>query len=63
MSGQLESRHFFREQDTVEHLDGRSGIVTEGHSLFATILWADGSREEVDQFDPAVVVVERHEEE
>lgn len=61
MSGQLESRHFFREQDTVEHLDGRAGVVTEGHSLFVTIEWSDGSREEVDQFDPAVVVVERHE--
>lgn len=59
MSGQLESRHFFRDRDTVERIDGAVGTVLVGHSLFATIEWRDGRREEVEQFDPSVVVVER----
>lgn len=59
VSGQLESRHFFRERDTVQHLNGTTGTVVNGQSLYATIDWADGRREEVDQFDPDVMVVER----
>lgn len=61
MSVQLESRHFFRMRDTVQHLNGQTGTVAEGHSLYATIVWQDGRREEVDQFDPFVVVIERAE--
>lgn len=61
MSGQLESRHFFRDRDTVEHVDGLVGTVVSGHSLYATIAWMDGRCEEVEQFDPSVVVVERAE--
>lgn len=59
MSRQLESHHFFRDQDTVQHTDGRQGVVTEGHSLFATVEWEGGVREEVEQFDPAVTVLQR----
>ena len=59
MSIQLESRHFFRARDTVQHLDGQLGTVVEGHALYATVTWSDGRQEEVDQFDPAVFVVER----
>lgn len=59
MSGQLESRHFFRERDVVQDLDGFFGTVVSGEALYATIDWTDGRREEVEQFDPSVVVVER----
>lgn len=59
MSGQLESRHYFRENDTVQHVEGPFGVVREAFALFALILWDDGRRTEVDQFDPAIVVVER----
>lgn len=59
MGGQLESRHFFRDNDRVQHIDGRQGLVTEGQSLFAMVEWEDGERGEVEQFDPAVVVLER----
>lgn len=59
MSGQLESRHYFRENDRVQHLEGPFGVVREGYALFAVILWDDGGRSEVDQFDPRIVVVER----
>jgi hypothetical protein len=61
VSGQLESRHFFRDRDTVRHVDGFEGTVESGHALYATIAWVDGRREEVEQFDPAVVVIERAE--
>lgn len=61
MSGQLESRHFFRDRDTVQHIDGFMGTVESGHALYATITWIDGRREEVEQFDPSVVVIERAE--
>lgn len=57
----MESRHFFRDRDTVEHVDGLVGTVESGHALYATIAWLDGRREEVDQFDPSVVVIERAE--
>jgi hypothetical protein len=63
VSGQTESRHYFRVRDRVRHLNGDLGTVVERFSLYATVLWADGRREEVDQFDPLVVVVERAESE
>lgn len=59
MSGQLESRHYFRENDTVQHLEGQFGVVRDSFALFAVIVWDDGRTSEVDQFDPAIVVVER----
>lgn len=59
MSGQLESQHFFREGDTVRSLDGRVGRVDDSFALYATIAWDDGTRAEVDQFEPGVVVIER----
>lgn len=59
MTAQLESRHFFRAQDTVEHRDGRIGTVLDAYALFATVHWRDGRRDEIDQFDPTVVVIER----
>lgn len=62
MSGQLESRHFFRERDTVQDLAGRMGTVVNGFALYATVEWTDGRAEEIDQFDPSVVVIERAEE-
>lgn len=61
MSVQLESRHFFRAGDTVEHRSGEAGKVVEGFALYATVVWADGRREEIEQFDPFVVVTERAE--
>lgn len=59
MSGQLESRHYFRENDQVQHFQGEHGVVVESLALFAIIAWGDGRRTEVDQFDPSVIVVER----
>jgi len=59
VSGQLESRHFFRERDTVQHRDGLTGTVIDGHALYALVAWSDGRCEEVDQFEPSVVVIER----
>jgi hypothetical protein len=61
VSVQLESRHFFRVRDRVQHLDGLFGTVVDSQALYATIDWSDGRREEVDQFDPRVVVVDRAE--
>lgn len=61
MSAQLESRHFFRARDTVQHRNGSYGTVVEGWALYAVVEWDDGRREEVDQFDPAVVVIDRAE--
>ncbi len=59
MSKQLESRHFFRARDTVQHLDGQLGTVVDGHPLYAVVAWSDGRCEEVEQFDPFVMVIER----
>jgi hypothetical protein len=59
----MESRHYFRVRDQVRHLDGSVGMVVERFSLYATVQWSDGRRQEVDQFDPLVVVVERAESE
>ena len=61
MSGQLESRHFFRAGDTVQHRDGRWGRVVEALALYAMVEWDDLSRQEIDQFEPLVEVVERAE--
>jgi hypothetical protein len=61
VSGQLESRHFFRTKDTVQHVDGFNGTVIESRALYATIRWDDDRHEEIDQFDPRVVVLERAE--
>jgi hypothetical protein len=59
VSHQLESRHFYRTRDRVCDRDGRSGEVVDGRPLYARIRWDDGEEQEVDQFEPLVVVVER----
>lgn len=51
-----------RVRDTVQSRNGGFGRVVEEWALYAVVEWADGRREEVDQFDPGVVVVERAEE-
>jgi hypothetical protein len=61
VSGQLESHHFFRTGDTVRALDGRMGSITEGRALYAVIEWDDTSVQEIDQFDPSILVVQRAE--
>jgi hypothetical protein len=43
----------------VQDRDGRTGTVAEVQSLYATVVWEDGAREEVDQFDPRVLVIQR----
>ena len=55
----MESRHFLKSGDQVEHIAGRSGVVLEGFALFAVVRWDDGREEEVDQLDPRVAVTER----
>lgn len=55
----MESRHFLRVRDTVQDRNGVYGTVVEEWALYAIVGWADGRTEEVDQFDPTVVVVER----
>lgn len=59
MSTQLESRHFLKQGDAVQHIGGRHGVVLESYALYAVIRWEDGRQEEVDQLDPAVSVTER----
>jgi hypothetical protein len=59
VTGQLESRHFFRMRDTVQHFDGTPGMVVDAQTLYATVVWDDGRREEIDQFDPRVEVIQR----
>lgn len=59
MSHQLESRHFFRARDAVQRRDGREGEVVEAWALYARIRWEGGGEEEVDQFDPRIVVLQR----
>jgi hypothetical protein len=58
VSGQLESRHFFRMRDTVQHIDGTFGTVVEFQTLYASVVWDDGRREEIEQFDPRVEVIQ-----
>lgn len=43
----------------MEHRDGSLGVVAFSQALYAVIDWDDGRREEIDQFDPAVAVLER----
>lgn len=59
MSVQLESRHFFKAEDVVQHVSGRTGKVLDALALYARVRWDDGREEEVDQLDPAIEVVER----
>jgi hypothetical protein len=59
LSHQLESVHYLRTGDEVRHADGRTGRVEEALTLYAVVGWDDGRREEVDQLDPRIVVVER----
>jgi hypothetical protein len=59
VSTQLESRHFLKPGDTVQHVGGGMGTVLESFALYAVVRWEDGRREEVDQLDPAVFVTER----
>ena len=59
MSLQMESRHFLKVDDTVEDLSGNVGRVTESFALYAVVAWRDGRRQEVDQFEPRIWVVQR----
>jgi hypothetical protein len=59
VSTQLESRHFLKTGDAVQHVDGRTGTVAEAFALYAVVRWEDGRQEEVDQLDPRVFVTER----
>ena len=59
MTGQLESRHFFRAGDLVRSLDGRTGQVIEAWTLYVVVEWSDGGRGDVEQFDETVFVEER----
>lgn len=59
MSTQLESRHFLKSGDAVQHVGGRTGSVVESFALYAVVRWEDGRQEEVDQLDPTVFVTER----
>jgi hypothetical protein len=43
----------------VQDRNGRTGTVVEVQSLYATVAWEDGAREEIDQFDPRVLVIQR----
>jgi len=65
LSGQNESLHFFRTGDSVRSIDGRLGTITEGLALYAIVRWEDQIEEsgadEIDQFDPGVVVMRRSE--
>lgn len=61
VSAQTESSHFFQARDTVRHRDGTTGTVLDGRSLYALVAWEDGRREEIDQFDPQVLVILRGE--
>jgi hypothetical protein len=55
----MESRHFMKVGDIVQNSGGTFGRVVEGWALYAVVDWTDGRREEIDQFDPRVEVVER----
>ena len=59
MSTQLESRHFLKAGDAVQHVGGRVGTVVEAFALYAVVRWEEGGDEEVDQLDPRVFVTER----
>jgi hypothetical protein len=59
LSVQLESRHFFRTGDTVRDPEGLEGVVVDFRALYAVVAWSDGRSQEVEQFDPTILVVER----
>jgi hypothetical protein len=59
VSTQLESRHFLKTGDAVQHIGGRAGVVLESYALYAVIRWDDGRQDEVDQLDPTVSVTAR----
>ncbi len=59
LSSQLESQHFFRHGDTVIALDGAVGRIVEEWALYAIVEWSGGEREELEQFDPRVSVIQR----
>jgi hypothetical protein len=59
VTAQIESVHYYRSGDTVRRRDGRSGVVTEGRTLYAIVTWDDGASEEVNQFDPSIAVETR----
>jgi hypothetical protein len=59
VSTQLESRHFLKTGDAVQHVGGHAGAVVEAFALYAVVRWEDGRQEEVDQLDPRVFVTER----
>jgi hypothetical protein len=59
MSGQAESRHFFRIHDIVEDPDGAEGVVVASSALYAVVRWSNGMEDEIDQFEPSVLVVMR----
>lgn len=59
VSTQLESCHFFKTGDVVQHLMGELGSIREGMALYAFVRWDDGREEEIDQLDPMITVVER----
>jgi hypothetical protein len=61
VSAQLESPHYFRRNDRVRDRNGSFGTVIDATALFAIVSWGDGRLEEVDQFDPRLIVVERGE--
>jgi hypothetical protein len=61
VSGQLESPHFYRSGDEVRAPDGAVGKVVEGWALYALVEWIDGIRQEIDQFDPRYIVIQRAE--
>ncbi|CAN5655261.1 MAG: hypothetical protein H0U67_04300 [Gemmatimonadetes bacterium] len=50
-------------KDTVQQIDGMFGTVVDFQTLYATVVWDDGRREEIDQFDPRVEVIQRAESE
>lgn len=43
----------------MQRRDGTQGGVVDGSALFAVIEWDDGNQAEVEQFDPAIEVIER----
>jgi hypothetical protein len=61
LAGQLESPHFLRLGDIVARSDGAVGTVVDASSLYAIVAWDAREPEEVDQFDPRVLVIQRAE--
>jgi hypothetical protein len=59
VSLQTESRHFLKVNDTVLEVGGETGRVVDASALYALVQWRDGRRQEVEQFDPRIAVVER----